>query len=232
MLTYGALLEPPDVAFSNHMKAQYSHLPDIKGLFEQSKKLSQELGRWCASAYWSFAFSEDSARRTEIRKSRKVTLNGLIASSSSSDDQSARYEQALKDVQLHNPGMPSASLCDLSPKVLKLHEYLRSYFLKPSDARCIVFVERRNTAHLLHMLFERIGGPNLRCGTIIGNRSGSGAFNVSTKQLVLTIAKFRKGELNCLVRYTNKVAERDIANNFISLLHRLQRKVLIFLCVI
>ena len=70
-------------------------------------------------------------------------------------------------------------------------------------AKCIVFVKRRYTARLLAdlMASEReIGSPNLRIGLLIGTRYGDpGDVRFSFRQQIITLNKFRKGEINCLV---------------------------------
>lgn len=192
---------PAVITFSEGMKATYNELPAITKLFEDSKKMSQELGRWCAEAFWSFAFSEEAARKVETREIRKANIDDSPSSIARLDDQISRYKAAAREVQAYDYGTPSLSLDDLSDKVIQLYKYLHSYYLKPSDARCIIFVERRDTARLLHVLLRKIGGQNLRCGLLTGNnKSGwGGGFNITTRQLVLTLTKFRKGELNCLV---------------------------------
>ena len=97
---------------------------------------------------------------------------------------------------------PSFTGNSLSSKVLLLQNYLARIFEKATDARCIVFVKRRYTARLLGELLAQIGTEHLRIGLLIGTRyADPGDVKVSFRQQVLTLSKFRKGEINCLVNH-------------------------------
>ncbi|KAG9560859.1 dicer-like protein, partial [Aureobasidium melanogenum] len=109
----------------------------------------------------------------------------------------------------HDFGRPQADLSDLSEKVKNLHAYLDAHYGRSTDDRCIVFVEQRSTAYLLHQVFEKIGGPHLRAGLLIGASNGRLDDVQSTfRGQVITLIKFRKGELNCL--FATSVAEEGL----------------------
>ncbi|EEP80389.1 predicted protein [Uncinocarpus reesii 1704] len=107
--------------------------------------------------------------------------------------------EVLRSHRFENPnGRPEL----LSPKVRRLHQELSKYFERHTDTKCIVFTEKRHTARILSDLFAKIGTEYLRPGLLIGVRSDpSGATNVSFRQQILEVVKFRNGEVNCLVIY-------------------------------
>lgn len=115
----------------------------------------------------------------------------------------------------------------LSVKVLRLWEELQARFSKPTNHKCIVFVEMRLTALLLNDLFKQAGTrlPYLNPAILvsvnnfysssitnelsqIGSRPDSGAANMSFKEQILTITKFKYGQVNCL--FATQVAEEGL----------------------
>lgn len=100
---------------------------------------------------------------------------------------------------------------NLSSKVLVLVHLLRDRFQRVTDHKCIVFVQQRYTARLLAQLFsyQHIKTPHLRVGTLMGSRTGdTGDLSVSFREQVLTMMKFRKGEINCI--FATSVAEEGL----------------------
>lgn len=116
------------------------------------------------------------------------------------DEELSRLREAKEFVNNWTFPAPNFDGNSLSPKVLLLYKYLELVFEKPTNARCIIFVSRRYTARLLVVLLSQIGTPNLRLGSLVGTRYGDpGDVKISFRQQVLTLNKFRKGEINCLV---------------------------------
>jgi endoribonuclease Dicer len=103
---------------------------------------------------------------------------------------------------------PEANTDDLSTKVVKLHDILSAHYERPTNNRCIVFVERRAHARLLSLIFEAIGGPNLKVGLLTGLGAVFGDEKHSFRTHVVTMKKFRDGDLNCL--FATSVAEEGI----------------------
>ena len=104
---------------------------------------------------------------------------------------------------------PTDKTRDLSPKVLLLHSYLKMTFEKPTDARCIVFVKRRKTAQLLWLLLSQLGTSNLHPEILIGSGEVDvGDVKISFRQQILSLLKFRKGEVNCLI--ATSIAEEGL----------------------
>ncbi|GAB7356647.1 hypothetical protein MBLNU459_g7366t2 [Dothideomycetes sp. NU459] len=139
-------------------------------------------------------------------------INLLVFDEAHHAKKNSSYAQIMKDHYLREADhfLETADLNpELSSKVVVLYRYLSLYFERPSDHRCIVFVDQRVAARLLHRVFERIGGPHLRSGVLTG--SGSGRLDdvqATFRSQVITLMKFRKGELNCL--FATSVAEEGL----------------------
>ncbi|KAF2473917.1 dicer-like protein-like protein 1 [Lindgomyces ingoldianus] len=190
------------------LKSRYGDIAAFKKLFENSKIIGSELGRWPADMYWSFAFSEEEAKKIEMREERKFHKLKNEDSISKLDEEIARVREAAEFVRHHEFGKPSPTAQDLSPKVLLLYDWLNLYYSRTAEARCIVFVERRSTARLLNLIFSEIGGSNLHSDMLVGVNSTFGDLNISLRSQVMTVARFRRGDLNCL--FSTSVAEEGL----------------------
>jgi len=110
-----------------------------------------------------------------------------------------------------DPATTKTGTTNISSKVVVLIRYLRERFERPTDDKCIVFVDQRYTARLLAKLLlqPNIGTPHLRVGTLVGTRSGdAGDLNQSFRDQVLAMTSFRKGAINCL--FATSVAEEGL----------------------
>jgi endoribonuclease Dicer len=89
----------------------------------------------------------------------------------------------------------------MSPKVTRLLSYLTPEFEREGEQRCIVFVDWKQTAKLLCRLLNAVGISNLRSGFVMG--AGKDAFNdgsvFTLRSQVLNLARFRSGEINCII---------------------------------
>ncbi|KAK4982257.1 Dicer-like protein 1 [Elasticomyces elasticus] len=206
---YGPLRAPFETDLHKKLRARFGDNKVFSQLFERSLNLSAEMGTWCADYYWTFALADEKARKFETRIERRFHATRQGRSISLLDVEIAQLRDAINFIKDVDFGAPQADSTDLSHKVLKLHEWLSRFFERPSEHRCIVFVERRHTARLLHRVFGTIGGPNLRSSVLIGSRSGGlDDVRFSCREQVLTLIKFRKGELNCL--FATSVAEEGL----------------------
>ncbi|KAK3678102.1 Dicer-like protein 1 [Recurvomyces mirabilis] len=98
---------------------------------------------------------------------------------------------------------------DLSSKVMELKRFLDFEFETPSSRRCIVFVETRHTARLLTAVMKQIGKTHMRSSFLVGAKgSNVDEDNFTLRTQVVTLAKFRKGEINCL--FATSVAEEGL----------------------
>lgn len=126
------------------------------------------------------------------------------------DIQIAEVKSAIDFMHTESPklcprGVDSSAVTD---KVLRLQEYLGLQFERPTSQRCLVFVDRRDTARLLDMLFKRIGTSHMRSAYLIGGNNETDEDSFSFRQQVMTLIQFRKGELNCL--FATSVAEEGL----------------------
>ena len=205
---YPPLQHPFDTPFVKALREKYGEVNAFKKFFYASRQLSSELGRWAADAYWSFAFSEEEARKIEMREERTFYLDRGNKPVKKLDEELALLREAAEFVRQRDFGVPALNEADLSSKVLKLYEWLKAYYLRTDEARCIVFVERRHTARLLNLIFTHLGMEHLHCDMLVGVNSTFGDLNISLRNQVLTVAKFRRGEVNCL--FSTRVAEEGL----------------------
>ncbi|KAH7116051.1 dicer-like protein 1 [Dendryphion nanum] len=206
---YDRLIPAFETPFHQELKMRFGNIEPLQRLFKDSVLLSSELGRWASDVYWSFALSEIEGRKVERRQElRHHRVDTNIRKISDLDKQIAQIREASEYVQGHDFGVPSPTAADLSEKVLLLRHWLGRYYVRTGDALCIVFVERRATARLLNLIFSHIGGPFLHTDILVGNNSRIGDQKVSLRTQIMTLAKFRRGELNCL--FATSVAEEGL----------------------
>jgi len=205
--SYSTLCEPFETSLHQQLKRQYGNMGVLEKLFAASKRASSELGRWCSDMYWSFALTgaETEKKAWKLQQRFHAVKDGKPMDQL--DKEVARLSEAQEAIKRHDFGIPRASHDDLSSKVLVLSEWLQTYFGMPSDHRCLVFVNQRHTARLLHRVFSHIGGPHLRTGILVGDRKGSD-LKVSLREQILTLSKFRSGDLNCL--FATSIAEEGL----------------------
>ncbi|TLD38036.1 dicer-like protein 1 [Venturia nashicola] len=187
---------------------KFGHMTTFQRLFTTSKEASRYLGRWASDKYWDFALSEESARKAESKLSGEFNSRRRQEKVEKLDADIKLIQEAAKIVAGHYFGTPELILRDVSSKVIKLHEILAAHYERPTNNRCIVFVERRAHARLLSLMFQSIGGPNLKVGLLTGLASSLGEMNDSFRMQVMTMKKFREGDLNCL--FATSVAEEGI----------------------
>ena len=203
--TYERLSPPAETELLRDLKSRFGDISILEKLFRFAHDASSELGRWCSDWVWSYGLSEEVLPKLEGRVDRIYLREGQKRSSSASQNEIQRIRDAREMVRNHEFLEPSDSLDHLSSKVLLLHQELSRYFERPTDTKCIVFTKQRHTARLLGDLFARIGSKHLRTGILIGVRADdTGGMNLSFRQQILSLMKFRNGELNCLVRVSLK----------------------------
>jgi endoribonuclease Dicer len=205
---YKRLAAGYETTFHRELKDRFGHLPVFKKLFSQSKRFASELGRWASDEYWTFAFTEAESRKREIREEFRFHKTLTNESVDKLNVQITQLREAADYVKSFNNGIPTITEKDLSSKVLMLHWYLDQYYHRHANNRCIVFVEQRQTARLLHRIFTHIGGPHLHGGILVGVSGSIGDFNVSLSKQVRTVSDFRKGDLNCI--FSTSVAEEGL----------------------
>jgi len=182
------------------LKTESGDMEALDKLFKFAREATSQLGEWCANQVWSLALAEEEARKVERKIERTFLAEKESRPIKVLDDGFSRLRGVQDIVHKWQFARPSFEGNSLSPKVKLLLRYLDLIFEKPSATKCIVFVKRRYSARLLGELSERFGTPHIRIGLLIGTRYGDpGDLKISFRQQVLTLMKFRKGELNCLV---------------------------------
>lgn len=208
VVEYDRLPTPFETPLHQELKARFGDVSPFEKLFQESKKISAELGCWASDMFWSFSLTEEQARKIEMREERKFHAQKEGNPIAKLDAQIARLREATQVIKDFSFSTPEANSRDLSSKVLVLHKWLQLYFSRQSDARCIVFVERRSTARLLHLIFGYLGGAHLKSGVLMGVNSSVGDLTVTLRKQVLAVANFRKGDLNCI--FATSVAEEGL----------------------
>ena len=191
-----------DTPLCSALRDKFGDVDALGKIFSYAREATKQLGEWCADQLWRFALAEEETRKAE-RKTERIFLRDLEDRPTELlDAEVKRIREAKGIVENWTFKPPIAVGNNLSPKVVLLNSYLNLIFERPSDAKCIIFVKRRYTARLLKQLLMKIGSKNIRIDLLIGSRYGDlGDVKVSFRQQVLTLLKFRRGEVNCLVCY-------------------------------
>ncbi|KAL8854373.1 MAG: hypothetical protein Q9221_000860 [Calogaya cf. arnoldii] len=206
---YDELQYPYSTRLCQELEARYGHMETLSKIFNSAKTIASELGEWCADQLWSFAMAEKEALKVERSIEKSFTNERHRKPIEVLDAEINDLREAQTFVKEWAFREPTIDVPSLSSKVLLLRHYLNLIYERPTDARCIVFVDRRYTAQLLGYLFARIGSPHLKSGLLIGTRYGDpGDVKVSFKQQMMTLHKFKKGDLNCL--FATSVAEEGL----------------------
>ncbi len=169
---YAPLVRP----FRTALHTQLSHIVGDHELFQKpfasAAKISAHLGAWCGDRFWQLYFEQEDELKIETKTERSLLrgfanndiLDGRLEEVRASRD---ILEQCLLgDVQLNS--------VYLSGKVLLLVDLLQKYFGNANrSARCLVFVQERNTAVLLADLFQQpsVRIPGLKVGVLASRRN-------------------------------------------------------------
>ncbi|CAK7207002.1 Dicer-like protein 1 [Sporothrix eucalyptigena] len=196
--------------------------------FQYAQENLEMLGPWLIDRFWQILFrTEELAKqeaKAEIEKlpsvskgvAKQNTTKDKAGEDYNLDDVPVQYNSnvvAVRDasrfVELYDFVPPTMTL--LSNKVQHLYHALFDEFTRSTGVktRCIVFVEQRYTATLLADLFqqETMKIPNLRTGVLVGGGSKDMGKNTFRTQL-LTISKFKRGQINCL--FATSIAEEGL----------------------
>lgn len=200
---------PVESHLYRELKTRFSDIRVLKPLFERAMEIHTHLGRWCSDYYWSFALANKKAQKLESRIERRSSGTTTAEEIHMMDAEIEHIKEAIALINGNEFPEPRWETPDVSMKLITLYNYLSQYFERPSDHRCIVFVEQRVVARLLHKLFEVTGGSHLRPGVLTGTGSGRlDDLQATFRSQVMTLMKFRKGEMNCL--FATSVAEEGL----------------------
>jgi endoribonuclease Dicer len=197
------LVRSLDLIIANH--------PLLKKQLRFSKDSAREHGAWFAHQYWKLCF-RDTEYAKWMAKAESFDEESMIRyAGGEAVDVIRRVHSVVKAYQL--PKL-SDKIDLISTKTNCLLRILEKYFSydKDHNHKCIVFVDQRNTALMLTEMFnDEVSDvliPYLKPAYLFGSQRDGGPCNMSYRDAVLTIHKFRKGELNCL--FASSVAEEGI----------------------
>lgn len=208
VLPYDQLRETFPTRLHLLIEKEVGDLPLFKRLFETALGLSSTLGTWAAEKFWDFALRSEEKNKLVGRLERDYGKSHSRHNVSILDEQAKKLQKAHDIVFSYQFRAPRMSLDDLSTKVYELIDFLDEYYSKELGNRCIIFVEMKATARMLVEIFEHLGPSCLRPGLLTGHAAKEGDMHVSFRQQVLTMTKFRKGEINCL--FATSVAEEGL----------------------
>lgn len=204
VVEYGRLRSPYLTQLGQALKDRFGELDVLSKLFDSARLAAAELGEWCADRLWEVVF---------LGQNELLKLERLVEGTCETERGSRPVEQRDADLVLlrqarefvgsWNFVSPEPVDSMLSSKALALQKALSAIYEADKNTKCIVFVKKRYTARLLGDLLaseREIAPPNLRVGLLIGTRYGDpGDVRFSFRQQIITLNKFRKGEINCLV---------------------------------
>lgn len=208
MATYSHLVQPPETGLTAKLRVAVGSNKYLSKAFNFSKYASRELGTWFVDRNWQLIFQEDELLKLEAKTEKSFADN--MASADAVNKHKKGIQSARKLVQAHQFMDPEEFL--LSSKVHLLLRLLTEHFNNGKDrVRCIVFVEQRWTAKLLADLLLQEGIikiPGLKVGVLMGANQDDNCSSTSFRQQLVTIIKFKDGDLNCI--FATSVAEEGL----------------------
>ncbi|OJD12301.1 hypothetical protein AJ78_07077 [Emergomyces pasteurianus Ep9510] len=208
---YDKLDPPSETDLYKRMQSRFGSIRKLETIFSFSLEASSTLGTWCSDWLWKFALDDAELPKLEGIISRSYMQTRSGNHTQGVDEIIGLLREAGQCIKSHTFHAPVDCPEHLSSKVRLLRHELSLYFERHTDTKCIVFVQKRHTAMLLAELFSRIGTQFMRTGILIGVRQDEvGVKKFSFRQQFLTLLKFRKGEVNCLVKFATSVAEEGL----------------------
>ncbi|KAM0592142.1 hypothetical protein ACHAP6_001883 [Verticillium nonalfalfae] len=151
---YSALEPPFTTKLHKKIQEQVRYNRNFAKALSHSLEMSSSLGSWCVDRFWQIFLTEE----TLARMAAQTAQDNIFA------DRAEREHVAIEEVRniikQHQFLPVTKTLQDLSSKVLCLLGQLELRFSAPTDHKCIIFVEKRNTAMILAHLLSLPGiGP-------------------------------------------------------------------------
>ncbi|KAF4979425.1 hypothetical protein FZEAL_4368 [Fusarium zealandicum] len=187
---------------------QVSRNAQFKASLDAAKEASSTLGPWCADRYWQLLITENEVARLAARTDRDYSRDFASNQADRATDAVWRVRDIVKS---HTFGEIEPTSPDLSAKSKMLHKLLVDSFTREGTKRCIVFVEKRYTACLLSDLYQQpqMRIPGMIASYMVGcHTTTSNLGNMSFRDQVVTLQKFKRGGINCL--FATPVAEEGI----------------------
>ena len=212
-IRYHRLENEFETEFYQEMWGRFGSLAVLKRAFSTAKAVSKGLGAWASDMVWQIEMREEHAKKIQMKIERiqfAVQSNATTSQAVAMlDAETALLRDAVEFVSAHKLQAPTPDEGHLSSKVLTLYQKLAEYFSTPSSTRCLVFVTERMHARLLMKIFEQLKIPHLRPGTLTGRgKKDLSHMPMSLRQQVLTLSRFRDGEVNCL--FATSIAEEGL----------------------
>ena len=205
------LRRPYSTNLGTALENRFRTSTSLSSYFKKARFTASELGEWCADRLWELALEDEEAAKLERKAERGFAADAYSRQALDSElEMIMAAKEAIKELgDLTHEATKTMGLPAISSKVGVLKEFLEAEYENPTEARCIVFVQRRSTARLLAELFQIIRSPHMRVGTLIGTRTAeSGDMKVTIRQQMLTLMKFRQGEINVL--FATSIAEEGL----------------------
>lgn len=208
LATYSHLIQPPETGLTAKLRTLVGSNKYLSKAFAFSKFASRELGTWFVDRNWQLLFQEDELFKLEAKTEKGFANN--MASFDAVNKHKKGIQSARQLIQGHQFVEPGELL--LSSKVHLLLRLLTDHFNNDKGrVRCIVFVEQRWTAKLLADLLQQEGViriPGLKVGVLMGANQDDNCSSTSFRQQLMTIIKFKDGDLNCI--FATSVAEEGL----------------------
>ncbi|KAL3953974.1 hypothetical protein ACCO45_011930 [Purpureocillium lilacinum] len=192
-----------------------SHDTHYRIHFDAAQDVASTLGPWCADKYWELLMTDDEVRRRVAKAQGAVSSLHAPIGTTEADRVLATLQEAQKAIReaatANAASEPARGSATFSSKVELLRQILRDSFSRERTGRCIVFVQKRHTALLLSIFFSQAGKhvPGMRSSYLIGSQPLTASIaNMSFRDQVLTLQRFRRGEFNCL--FATQVAEEGL----------------------
>ncbi len=210
ILLYAPLTRPYETRLLQSVKAKFGHIHAFSQTFEECPRVARELGSWCADQYLIDALAEKRLKQYEEKAERTFYSSNADRDVRDLDKIHADLRSAIELLEQHRRNLDNKPFneIDASSKIGKLNKYLSREFERSSSNRCIVFVERRHTAQLLSAVFAKKKNTHLRPASLVGSNGKGNEDSVSYRAQVMTMIKFRSGEINCL--FATSVAEEGL----------------------
>ncbi|KAJ1650923.1 Dicer-like protein 1 [Dispira simplex] len=171
---------------------QYGGLYWLDRSMREATRLLEELGPWCADAYWDLFYQPFNVAKMDITMRQPHISNGIL------DNVKILVKQHSLAQQYPKPPLES-NYC--SPKLLTFVRALISSKVAKSF-RCIVFVNRRITVLLLYILVQRLPELQFLCAALmVGHGWAQPQESISMKinAQKRVMGHFRAGRSNLLL---------------------------------
>jgi len=208
---YPPIPYPSGTRLRNEIVNRYGHFPFVQAMAERADRINAHLGSWCADTYWQVALT-DRVQRMSVTFLYKYTQR--VGDDTVDDEKKmidlAQLNELVEYVHSVNRLNPCLQGNDISAKVKALYASLKEYFVRPTNCSCIVFVDERYTATLLHRLFSCLKDEfHLKSAALMATGRYDALGETTTlREQALNVLHFRKGELNCL--FATSVAEEGL----------------------